>query len=204
MTGRSPFFLLGLTTLLFGYIAYKGKVDGERAEAEAEKAAQTAQMQASSPGETNAPPASEGETPTPTEEAPETTPKDELSGFLDPMRFYAQPDGKPIPPLGKQAPKRIQLGIALFAYSGAQGVGPNFRTQGEALELAEGALKSAEINFDHAVGLGDPGSNKNIGWVRQGVLEPQVERAVFALKKGQILEKPIDSPRGFWVVKRIR
>jgi len=34
------------------------------------------------------------------------------------------------------------------------------------------------------------------------VLEPSVEYAVFRLKKGEVSDVPIDTPRGFWVVKR--
>jgi parvulin-like peptidyl-prolyl isomerase len=40
------------------------------------------------------------------------------------------------------------------------------------------------------------------GTIPRGVLEPTVEYALFTLKPGDVSD-PIDTPRGFWIVRRI-
>ena len=41
-----------------------------------------------------------------------------------------------------------------------------------------------------------------IGRIGRGILEPQVEGVVFGMTPGQTSE-PIETPRGYWVVKRL-
>jgi peptidyl-prolyl cis-trans isomerase D len=52
-----------------------------------------------------------------------------------------------------------------------------------------------EVSADPATGSGG-----DAGWVVQGQLPPQLDKAVFSLAKGQISE-PIDAPGGFQIVK---
>jgi hypothetical protein len=36
----------------------------------------------------------------------------------------------------------------------------------------------------------------------RGVLEPGVEYVLFTLKKGEVYGEPIDTPRGYWILRR--
>lgn len=119
-------------------------------------------------------------------------------------RFDALPDGSPVPALPDDAPSRVKVGLSIFRYRGAQAPPASERSRDAALELARQAAGKANEDFDAAVKMGDQGSDSNVGWMKRGILEPAVEYAVFTLKKGQVTERPIDTPRGFWVVKRIR
>jgi parvulin-like peptidyl-prolyl isomerase len=114
------------------------------------------------------------------------------------------PDGSPVPALSPSTPERLKLGVAIFRYQGTQGSSDSTRSREAALALAQEAAKIAAGDFAAAVKKGDRGSSENIGWMGQRILERAVEYAVFSLEKGDISEKPIDTPRGFWVVKRLR
>lgn len=117
-------------------------------------------------------------------------------------RFDLGPDGAPVPPLPDGAPERVKLGVALFAYEGAQGVPGAFRSQKAALELAKAAISASGGEFSKLLAKADPGSRDDVGWIRRGVLERSVERAVFLQDKGTTSKEPIDTPRGYWVVQR--
>ncbi len=145
------------------------------------------------------------------EDAPDPTPAELLAATPPPngptalaKRFQTMPDGSPVPALSSDAPQRVKLGIALFRYEGAEAPPKSTRSKEEALKLAEAAAQSAQSDFAAAVKSGDRGSSENLGWIDRGILEPAVEYAVFSLKKGEVTPKPIDSPRGFWVARRIR
>ena len=43
----------------------------------------------------------------------------------------------------------------------------------------------------------------NAGKVARGILEPSVEYQLFTLNKGDVASEPLDTPRGFWVVRRV-
>lgn len=118
--------------------------------------------------------------------------------------FSRLPDGSAVPPLPKDAPTRVKLGVALFRYEGAQGANSGTRTKEAARKLAEKALEDSKEDFSAVVEEADPGSSSDIGWLGRNVLEPSVEYAVFALDRDEILDRPLDTPRGFWVVKRVR
>ena len=118
------------------------------------------------------------------------------------VSFDFMPDGRPVPPLPGNAPNRVKLGVALFRYQGVQGAGTTTRSRAEAQALAEKAV--ALPTFKEAIAAGDPGSSINVGWISRGVLERSVEYAVFSLDKGETAQSPIDTPRGFWVVQRVR
>jgi hypothetical protein len=38
--------------------------------------------------------------------------------------------------------------------------------------------------------------------MKRGILEPFLEYSLFTLDKEQIYPEPLDTPRGFWIVKR--
>ena len=118
------------------------------------------------------------------------------------------PDGSPLPELPKGAPSRVKFGVVLFEYEGAQAApgqkAPRSRTKERARELDLEALAIAKSDFSKAVEKGDPGSTANAGFVPRGVLEPSVEYALFTLEKGTVHAEPIETPRGFWIVRRIQ
>lgn len=118
--------------------------------------------------------------------------------------FATLPDGSAVPPLPKDAPSQVKLGVALFRYKGAEGASSGTRAKEEALKLAEKALATGDDRFATIVKQGDPGSSSDIGWLGRNVLEPAVEHAVFALDRDEVLDRPLDTPRGYWVVKRVR
>ncbi len=119
-------------------------------------------------------------------------------------QFHTMPDGTPVPALSPTAPDRIKLGVVLFRYKGAQGSSESTRSRDAAEALAKEAAELAQKDFAAAVKKGDHGSHENIGWMKQRVLERAVEYAVFSLEKGETTKTPVDTPRGFWVAKRLR
>ena len=123
---------------------------------------------------------------------------------LNPGRFTRLPDGSPLPPLPNSAPQKLKLGVALFRYQGTEGPPGVVRSREEALALARTAQETGSKDFAKAVAMGDRGSDENVGWMTRGVLEPAVEYSVFSLQLGEVAKEPIDTPRGFWVVKRLR
>jgi hypothetical protein len=123
---------------------------------------------------------------------------------LGASRFNLMPDGSAVPALPEGAPTEVKLGIAIFRYQGAQSPPESRRTKKEAEELAKKAIAAAQSEFLEAVKLGDLGSHENIGWIKQGVLEKAVEYAVFTTDKESLGKAPIDTPRGYWVIKRLR
>ena len=69
-------------------------------------------------------------------------------------------------------------------------------------EIAERLGAEARSDFHHAVTAGDPGSADDIGRLPRGVLDPRTEVAVFALAPNEVSDV-LETPRGFWIVKRI-
>lgn len=118
------------------------------------------------------------------------------------------PDGSPVPELPKGAPQSVKFGVVLFEYEGAQAApgqgAPRARTKAAARALAEQVLPLAQNDFAQAVEKGDRGSTANAGSIPRGVLEPSVEYILFTLEKGSVYPQPIDTPRGFWIVRRIQ
>jgi hypothetical protein len=112
------------------------------------------------------------------------------------------PDGTPVPPLPDGAPKSVRVGVVMVTYAGAQGAGATARSKGDAMELAAKLAADAKSDFHGAVRRGDDGSADDVGRIPRGVLELAVEYSIFTLPVGQV-GGPIDTPRGFWIVKRI-
>ncbi|MBI4701281.1 MAG: peptidylprolyl isomerase [Deltaproteobacteria bacterium] len=111
-------------------------------------------------------------------------------------------DGGRVPELGPEAPKEVEFGVVLVGYAGAQGARRDARSRAAALRLAGELLALARSDFAAAVAKGDQGSTAAAGRMPRGVLEPAPEHVLFSLGKGEI-GGPVDTPRGFWIVKRI-
>ena len=97
----------------------------------------------------------------------------------------------------------VSFGVILFTYQGAQLAPANARTKAEALEKAKGVVDEAKKDFAEAAKKGDKGSTADAGRIPRGVLEPDVELALFSLEKGAVHPEPIDTPRGYWVLRRV-
>ncbi len=132
----------------------------------------------------------------PLEEAPSASPAHPFSGY------DTLPDGKKIGELPGDAPRSISFGVVLVTYKGAERAPTNARPKPEALEMAKRLATDAKGNFDEAVKKGDPGSHGDAGSVPRGVLEPVLEYVLFSMKKGEVYSDPIDTPRGYWIVRR--
>jgi len=115
-------------------------------------------------------------------------------------------DGTPVPPLPLSAPRQVRFGVVLVAYAGAQpsagGGRPATRSREEAKELARKLLQTAAQDFHAAVQQGDSGSSDDVGQVKTGILEPAPEYVLFTLPVDTV-GGPVDTPRGYWIVKRL-
>jgi hypothetical protein len=115
-------------------------------------------------------------------------------------------DGSPVPSLPFTVPRVVRFGVALVSYAGAQpsagGGRPAARSRGEALALANKLLATAKDDFHAAVQQGDAGSADDLGTIKLGLLEPAPEYVLFTLPVGGV-GGPVDTPRGYWVVKRL-
>ncbi len=108
------------------------------------------------------------------------------------------------PALPPDAPPAVRIGVIQFSYRGAELAGATAPTREIARERARQALEVARQDFAKAVPLGDAASGADLGTIPRGVLEPSVEYAVFTLAPGEVAAEPLDTPRGFWVVRRLR
>ncbi len=113
------------------------------------------------------------------------------------------PDGKPPPPLPADAPSEVRFSVILVRYRGAQLAPAQSRSREDALARAEAIAARARDDFASALKEGDRGSSDDVGVVRRGILEPAIEYRVFTLPIGWTTG-PIDTPRGFWIVRRVR
>jgi hypothetical protein len=115
-------------------------------------------------------------------------------------------DGTPVPPLPASAPRQVRFGVVLVSYRGAQpsagGGRPATRSKAEAKALAEKLLATAQQDFHVAVEQGDTGSSDDVGQMKPGLLEPAPEYVLFTSAVGAV-SGPVDTPRGYWIVKRL-
>ena len=116
-------------------------------------------------------------------------------------------DGTPVPGLPLTVPRQLRFGVVLVSYAGAQpsaggGSRPSTRSKADALVLAQKLLPTAQQDFHAAVQQGDGGSSDDVGHVKLGVLEPAPEYVLFTLGVDGV-GGPIDTPRGYWIVKRL-
>jgi hypothetical protein len=100
------------------------------------------------------------------------------------------------------SPKTVRFGVILVQYKGAEHAPATARSKKDATALARTLADGASTDFKAQVQKGDPGSMEDAGRIPRGVLEPSVEYALFMLPRGSVSE-PIDTPRGFWIVRRI-
>jgi parvulin-like peptidyl-prolyl isomerase len=100
------------------------------------------------------------------------------------------------------APRSVKLGVVLVTYAGAEGAPNHARPKKDAIAIAERLVPDAKADFHKAVTNGDPGSSDDIGRLPRGVLDPRTEVAVFALNAGEVSDV-LETPRGYWIVKRI-
>ncbi len=116
------------------------------------------------------------------------------------------PDGSPVPALPSGIPRQIRFGVVLVSYAKAQpsvaGGRPSTRSREEAKILAAKLRATAEEDFHAAVQQGDPGSSDDLGRVKLGILEPAPEYVLFTLPVAAVAG-PVDTPRGYWIVKRL-
>jgi hypothetical protein len=116
------------------------------------------------------------------------------------------PDGSAVPPLPVTAPHQVRFGVVLLSYAGAQpsagGGRAAARSKAEAKALADKLRIIAEQDFHAAVQQGDAGSADDVGRVKLGILEPAPEYVLFTLPVGGV-GATVDTPRGYWVVKRL-
>lgn len=110
--------------------------------------------------------------------------------------------GEVPPALPAEAPKSVIFGVILVQYKGAQGAPPNARSREAALELAKQLAADAKTDFKATVPKGDKGSMENAGRMPRGMLEPAPDYVLFSLPKDGVSD-PVDTPRGFWIVRRI-
>jgi hypothetical protein len=112
------------------------------------------------------------------------------------------PNGERAPGLAAEAPKSVKFGAILVQYHGAQSAGPSTRSKDAATELAKQLAAEAKQDFKAAVAKGDKGSGDDLGGIPRGVLEPAPEYVLFNLPKGGVSD-PVDTPRGFLILRRI-
>lgn len=110
-----------------------------------------------------------------------------------------EPDGGA---LSASAPRTVRVGVVLVAWAGAEGARPASPAKPEALAKAQRLATLARTDFSGAVKEGDPESSLDIGRIPRRVLDPRTEIAVFNLAPGEVSE-PLETPRGYWIVKRI-
>ena len=112
-------------------------------------------------------------------------------------------DGRKAPPVPDSAPQQVTFGVVVFAYQGSQFAAPGSRTKEQAKQKALAAAADAKRDFHAAVAKGDRGSTANAGRMPRGILEAAPEYVLFSLGKGEVAAEPVDTPRGYWLLRRI-
>lgn len=127
-----------------------------------------------------------------------------LSVSILPFPSIAPPTPHPTPhrALPSGAPKVVRFGVVLIQYRGAQFAPEDAPYKPDALQRARKLAEVARKDFKAAVKQGDAGSVEDAGRMRRDILEPGLEYELFTLAPGAVSE-PIDTPRGYWVVRRI-
>jgi hypothetical protein len=116
--------------------------------------------------------------------------------------FDVLPDGSKAPPLPDTAPQAVRFGVIQFSYQGAQYAGDVARSKEQARQRAAAAVEDAKKDFAAAVARGDQGSRADAGRIPRGILEPAAEYVLFTLPKGEVASQPVETPRGFWIIRR--
>ena len=100
------------------------------------------------------------------------------------------------------APRTVHIGVVLVQFQGAEGASSSARTKQAALATATALVETAKADFKKAVKEGDSGSGEDVGRIPRGVLDPRTEVAVFSMNANDIAG-PLETPRGYWIVKRL-
>lgn len=116
--------------------------------------------------------------------------------------FETFPDGGRVPELPAAAPSEVSFGVVQFSYQGAQFAPADSRNKQQAKDRAESVLELAKRDFAAAVSKGDRGSTADAGRIPRGVLEPPIEYVLFMLDKGTVSPALVDTPRGYWILRR--
>ncbi len=104
--------------------------------------------------------------------------------------------------LPDRAPNQVRFGVVLVQFAGVQGAPASARSRADAAAAAERLAEEARTDFRAAVRKGDPGSTEDAGRIHRGILEPASEIALFGLAVGDT-SGPVETPRGYWIVKRL-
>jgi hypothetical protein len=104
--------------------------------------------------------------------------------------------------LPASGPRTVKVGVILVSWQGAENAGTNTRPKGEAMTKAQELAALAKTDFRRAVTQGDPGSAEDIGRIPRGTLDPRTESVLFTLPSGEVSDV-IETPRGYWIVKRL-
>ncbi len=187
---------LGVVGLLIGYLSVRERDPSTRLTA---APAASASASASALASASAAPESSATAAPDASAAP-----DEDAGAPDPMAdSSAEPVGSAELPSLTDAPKSVHFGVVLVKYAGAQLAPEGTRSKEEAAKLAEELAAEAQTDFEAAVAKGDKGSTADAGRMYRGLLNEQdADYALFSLDKGGV-SKPVDTPRGFWILKRL-
>jgi len=132
------------------------------------------------------------------------TPEPQANNSPTGRDYSLMPDGRPVPELPTTAPRSCGFGAILLTHEGAQFAPRHARSKSDAYSLAKALIPDAEKNFADTVKKGDPGSLADAGSISRGILERSVEYRLFSLEKGQVNPDPVETPRGYWVLKRLR
>jgi len=116
--------------------------------------------------------------------------------------FETFADGGRVPDLPSSAPQELSFGVVQFTYQGAQFAAGDARSREASRQKAEAILELAKQDFAAAVAKGDRGSTSDAGRIPRGVLEPPIEYVLFTLNKRTVYPMVIDTPRGYWIVRR--
>lgn len=100
------------------------------------------------------------------------------------------------------APRAVKVGVVLVQWQGAEGASTSTRPKAEALARANDLAQQAKGDFRRAVTQGDPGSAEDIGRIPRGTLDPRTEMVLFSMTAGEVSDV-IETPRGYWIVRRI-
>jgi hypothetical protein len=126
-----------------------------------------------------------------------------LEGAGNADKGFKLSDGRDPPPLPSDAPRAIRIGLVLVRYQGAQLAPQEAPAREQALVRAQTLAALAKTDFAAAVKAGDFGSSLDVGRVERGLLEPGTQYVLFTMQPGAVSEV-LDTPRGFWIVRRIR
>jgi hypothetical protein len=110
--------------------------------------------------------------------------------------------GGPVPALPKDAPNMVSFGVVLLVHEEALAAPSGAPKKAAAYEKARTLMDEARHDFDEAVKKGDVGSVAKAGKMPRGILEPPLEYVLYTLKKGEVFPEPLDTPRGFWILRR--